>query len=51
MPIGIYLVFHVNLVHLAATDLLPSQIMDNMQPPPLLVNREEEYKVKHILVV
>jgi hypothetical protein len=25
--------------------------MDNTQPPPLLVNREEEYEVKHILAV
>jgi hypothetical protein len=25
--------------------------MDDTQPPPLLVNREEEYKVKRILAV
>jgi hypothetical protein len=51
MPTGIHPVFHVNLVCLAATDPLLSQIIDNTQPPPLLVNREEEYKVKHILAV
>jgi hypothetical protein len=51
MPTGIHLVFHINLVRLAAIDPLLSQIIDNIQPPPLLVNGEEEYKVKHILAV
>jgi hypothetical protein len=51
MPIGIHLVFHINLVRLATIDPLPSQIMDNTQPPPLLVNKEKEYEVKHILAV
>jgi hypothetical protein len=51
VPISIHPVFHVDLVRLAATDPLPSQIMDDTQPPPLLVNGEEEYEVKHILAV
>jgi hypothetical protein len=51
VPTGIYPVFHVKLVRLAAIDPFPSQIMDDTQPPPLLVNGEEEYEVKHILAI
>jgi hypothetical protein len=51
VPTGIYPVFHVELVRPAATDLFPSQIIDNSQPPPLLVNGEEEYEVERILAV
>jgi hypothetical protein len=51
VPIGIHLVFYVDLVCLAATDPLSSQIVDDTQPPPLLVNGEEEYEVEHILAV
>jgi hypothetical protein len=51
IPTSIHPVFHVKLVRLAATDPFPSQIMDDTQPPPLLVNREEEYKVERILAI
>jgi hypothetical protein len=51
VPTGIHLVFHVKLVHLAAIDLFPSEISNNTQPPPLLVNGEEEYEVKQILAI
>jgi hypothetical protein len=46
-----YPVFHVNLVCPAAIDPFQSQIVDNTQPPPLLVNGEEEYEVERILAV
>jgi hypothetical protein len=48
---GIHPVFHVELVRPAAIDPLPSQVVDDTQPPPLLVDGEEEYKVKCILAV
>jgi transposase InsO family protein len=51
VPTGIHPVFHVDLVRPAATDPFPSQIMDDTQPPPLLVNGEEEYEVERILAV
>jgi predicted nucleotidyltransferase component of viral defense system len=51
VPTGIHPVFHVELVRPAATDPFPSQIIDNSQPPLLLVNGEEEYEVERILAV
>jgi hypothetical protein len=51
MPTGIHLVFHVKLVCPAAMDPFLTQIVDNTQPPPLLINREEEFKVKRILAM
>jgi hypothetical protein len=51
VPTGIHPVFHVELVRPAATDPFPSQISDDTQPPPLLVDGEEEYEVEQILAV
>jgi hypothetical protein len=51
MPTSIHLVFYIKLVRLAATDPFPSQLVDDSQPPPLLVNGEEEYNVEQILAV
>jgi hypothetical protein len=43
MPTGVYPVFHVDLIRPAASDPLPSQIVDDSQPPPLVVDGELEY--------
>jgi hypothetical protein len=45
----VYPVFHVDLIQPAASDPLPSQIIDDSQPPPLVVDGELEYQVKEIL--
>lgn len=49
MPTGVHPVFHVDLIRPAATDPLPSQIVDDSQPPPLVVDGELEYQVEEIL--
>lgn len=51
VPTGIHPVFHIELVRPAATDPFPSQIVDDTQPPPLLIDGEEEYEVERILAV
>jgi hypothetical protein len=51
MPTGIHLVFYIELVRLVVTDPLLSQLVDDSQPPPILVNGEEEYSVEQILAV
>jgi hypothetical protein len=38
----------VNLLKRAKNDLLPSQIRDNTQPPPLFIDSEPEYIIKKI---
>ncbi|EAA62192.1 hypothetical protein AN5096.2 [Aspergillus nidulans FGSC A4] len=48
-PPGIYPVFHVDLLRLASSDLLPSQKNDDTQPPGIIVNGEKEYMVEKIL--
>jgi hypothetical protein len=49
VPTGVHPVFHVDLVRPAATDPLPSQERDDAQPPPIIVDGEEEYEVEEIL--
>ena len=49
VPTGVHPVFHVDLIRPAATDPLPSQIVDDSQPPPVLVDNEEEYEVEEVL--
>jgi hypothetical protein len=49
IPPEIYLVFHINLLQPAATDLFPSQLSDDPQPPAIQVEEEDEYQVEEIL--
>lgn len=47
-PAGIHPVFHVDLLQPASTDPLPSQTSDDMQPPAIEVNGEDEWSVEEI---
>jgi hypothetical protein len=49
VPTGIHPVFHVDLIRPAADDPLPSQIVDDSQPPPLEIDGELEYDMEEIL--
>ena len=49
MPTGIHSIFHVDLLRPAVTDPLSSQASDDMQPPAVMVDGEEEYDVEEIL--
>ena len=49
VPTGIHPVFHVELIRPAATDPLPSQIVDDTQPPPIEVDGENEWAIEEIL--
>lgn len=51
VPTGIHSVFHVELVRPAATDPLPSQVMDDSEPPPVVVDGEREFEIEAILNV
>jgi hypothetical protein len=51
VPTGIHPVFHVELVRPASTDPLPSQVVDDSEPPPVIVDGELEYEVEAILDV
>ncbi|KAI0996566.1 hypothetical protein K3495_g11617 [Podosphaera aphanis] len=43
-PSGIWPRFHVDLLKRAATDPLPSQILDDVQPPPIQPDMQEDGK-------
>lgn len=49
VPRGIHPIFHVDLVRPAATDPLPSQVVDDSQPPPIVIDNELEWEVEEIL--
>ena len=48
VPRGVHDVFHVNLLRRATDDPLPSQQLENIEPPALLVDGVEEYEVEEI---
>ena len=48
-PPGIYPIFHVDLLRPASTDPLLSQVSDNVQPPAVMVDGEEEFTIERIL--
>ena len=48
-PSGIHNVFHTDLLRPAADDQLPSQVLDDSQPPAIVVDGEEEWLVEKIL--
>jgi RNase H-like domain found in reverse transcriptase/Reverse transcriptase (RNA-dependent DNA polymerase)/Integrase zinc binding domain len=49
VPTGIHPVFHVELLRPAANDPLPSQVVDDSQPPPIVVDGEPEWEIEEIL--
>lgn len=48
-PPGIHPVFHVSLLRPAASDPFPSQEQTDWQPPAMLVDGNEEFRVEEIL--
>jgi hypothetical protein len=49
-PPGIHDVFHVSLLRPVAGNPLPSQVQDDVQPPPIIADDEEaEYDIEEIL--
>jgi hypothetical protein len=48
-PPGIYPVFHTSLLCPAAQDPLPSQLQQDLEPPAVLVDGQEEWEVEAIL--
>ena len=48
-PPGIHAVFHTDRLKLASEDPHPSQQLDDAQPPPFVVDGENEYQVEEIL--
>ena len=48
-PPGIHNVFHASLLKRAAADPFLNQRQDNLRPPVILMNGEEEWEVERIL--
>ena len=48
-PPGIHNVFHASLLKHAAADPFPNQRQDDLQPPVIIVDGEEEWEVERIL--
>ncbi len=49
VPLGAHDVFHVSLLRPVASDPLPSQIQTDPQPPPIVIDGEDEYELESIL--
>ena len=50
LPNNMHNVFHADLIRPAGTDPLPSQVKQDYQPPPILVeNGAEEYEIEHLV--
>ena len=48
-PPGIHNVFHTSLLKRAAADPFPNQCQDDLRPPVIIVDGEEEWEVERIL--
>jgi hypothetical protein len=48
-PPGVHNVFHVDLLRPAADDPLPSQVLDDSQPPAILIDGKEEWLIDCVL--
>jgi transposase InsO family protein len=48
LPSNVHPRFHVDLLRRARTDPLPGQVTHDAQPPPILVEGEQEYEVEEI---
>ena len=48
-PPGIHDVFHASLLKRAAADPFPNQRQDDLRPPAIMVDGEEEWEVERIL--
>ena len=48
-PPGIHDVFHASLLKRAAADPFPNQYQDDLRPPVIMVDGEEEWEVERIL--
>ena len=46
---GVHPVFHMDLLRPASTNPLLLQVLDNFQPPAVIVDGEEEFTIKKIL--
>ena len=41
-PLGIHNVFHASLLKRAAANPFPNQCQNNLRPPVIIINKEEE---------
>ena len=48
-PGDIHPIFHIDLVRPAASDPLPTQVIDDSRPPPIEIDSELEWQVDEIL--